>query len=167
MSLLSSYIKNPSFDASNPSELSKGLSYLAQAIAAIAPNIAALLAATPRELSLFVSQSSTDAPTIDALLLNTTTNTATPILTYDSMGEYSMTLPGAFPANKILGLDHADPDSGVFTTATEIYSFSGLAGFVSLVRISNDVIKIYARDSGGSIADGLLLNFPINLYIYP
>lgn len=99
-----------------------------------------------------LTQNGTAAPTA-SVLVNTLGGTV--VLTRTDMGEYALTLAGAFP------------------TAEKVwFSFSanntvGGAVFNAAERNTADTVIITTRDSGGSQGDALLSATPIEIRVYP
>lgn len=102
-----------------------------------------------------VTQSGTTAP-VATVLENTLGGT--PVWARSGVGEYTLTLTGAFPADK------------VFTLPNNItYYSTGLGKLVNVqvIRTSNNVLTVFTTDTLGSALDEALLITPFEIRVYP
>lgn len=105
---------------------------------------------------VLLSQSSTNAPTIESTNYLSTPNTplentlsGTPSISYAGIGRYDITLVGEFPATKTWAVPGT------------------MIGYdVSFERLSDDVCRIYVDTFGGVPSDDVLVNTPFLIEIY-
>jgi hypothetical protein len=93
-----------------------------------------------------LTQSGTSAPTA-TVLENTLGGTI--VWTRNDVGDYTGTLAGAFSPNK----------TGAFSGFT--------SGIVYIFRNTSSEMRINATDSAGSFSDGILVDTPIEIRVYP
>lgn len=136
------------------------------AVGTLQTSVTTLLAKTPGQLVMFISQAGAAPPTIDTLVTNTTINPATPTFSRPNPGDYNLTLTGAFPQDKVAPLS-GDPDGLGLSQAFPLFQNGALAGTVFIRWVSANVINILTRDSGGSPGDDVLTGFCLQLSIYP
>lgn len=103
--------------------------------------------------TMLLTQSGTSAPTA-AILENTLSGV--PALARTGLGQYTLSLAGAFPANKWWA-----PDINRWDASESNY----VSGEFS--RLSDNALLLSVRDNGGTLSDLHDVEVPIEIRVYP
>lgn len=116
-----------------------------------APGVASMVA-QPKIYRALVTQAGTSAPTATVLA---NTLSGTPVLSYNDVGEYRITLASAFPLGKVFARIGATGPP---------YEQSGSEFFIG--RATSNYINIYNYIAGAK-ANDLLTLCPVEIIVYP